>query len=137
MVWLSAVNTKFDCKKIFGAAKIQKQPLEVFLKRRPGTLWKRGSSIGKVLRAPILKNICELLLLKISTSVTNLPRGGNSWFFFYPFKPFSILHFPMKEWFCHGTCFVKVSLLLFFFLLSNLIFLSLKSCNIKVVIFLS
>ena len=30
------------------------------------------------LRTPILKNICKGLLLKISTSLTNLPEGGNS-----------------------------------------------------------
>ena len=31
------------------------------------------------LRTPILKNISERLFLKISTSVTKLPKGGNSW----------------------------------------------------------
>ena len=35
-------------------------------------------SVAKFLRALILKNICDRLLLKISTSVTNLPKGGNS-----------------------------------------------------------
>ena len=34
--------------------------------------------VAKFLKAPILKNISEWLLLKISTSVTNLPKGGNS-----------------------------------------------------------
>ena len=34
--------------------------------------------VAKFLKAPILKNISERLLLKISTSVTNLPKGGNS-----------------------------------------------------------
>ena len=73
-----------------------------------------SSSIGKFLRTPILKNICEWLLLKISTSVTNLPKGDKSLIsdFFYPFKPFSILNFSMAEWFCHVTCFTKVCLLL-------------------------
>ena len=61
---------------------------------------------------PILKNICKRLLLKISTSVINLPNGGNSWLFFYHFKPFSILNFATKEWFCHMTCFAKVFLFL-------------------------
>ena len=43
----------------------------------------------------------------------NLPNGGNFWFF-YPFKPFSISNFAMAKWFCHVTCFAKVYLILFF-----------------------
>ena len=35
--------------------------------------------------------------------------------FYYPFKPFNILNFTMKEWFCYVTCFVNGVLLLFFF----------------------
>ena len=35
-------------------------------------------NIAKFLRTPILKNICERLFLKISISVTNLLKGGNS-----------------------------------------------------------
>ena len=101
-VRLSAVNTKFSW-------------------RTPATLLERGSSIAKILRTPILKNICERLLLKISFSVTNLTKGGNFWFF-YPFNPFGILNFAMTEWFCHVTCFAKVSCYCFFSL-SN-IFLS-------------
>ena len=41
-------------------------------------LLKRGSSIAKCLRIPLLKNICEQLFLKISTSVTNLLEIGDS-----------------------------------------------------------
>ena len=50
-----------------------------------------------------------------STSVTNLPKGSNSWIF-YLFKPFSILNFAMKKWFCRVTCFVRVFLFCFFFI---------------------
>ena len=39
--------------------------------------------------------------------------------FFYPFKPFSILNFAMAEWFSHVTCFNKVYLILFFFLVQT------------------
>ena len=28
---------------------------------------------------PVLRNICDRLLLKIKTSVTNFPKGGHSW----------------------------------------------------------
>ena len=35
-------------------------------------------NIANFLRTPILKNICEQLLLKISNSMTNLPKGGSS-----------------------------------------------------------
>ena len=35
--------------------------------------------------------------------------------FYYSFKRFSILNFAMTKWFCCVDCFVKVSLLLFFF----------------------
>ena len=34
-------------------------------------------NVAKFLRTPILKNISERLLLKISTSAANLPKGGN------------------------------------------------------------
>ena len=66
------INTTFRRKKVFAAAKIQKQPPLLFCKRRPETLLlERCSSIAKLLRTSILKNICERLLLKISISVTN------------------------------------------------------------------
>ena len=51
---------------------------QIFWKRRPANLLERGPSIAKFFRTPTLKNICERLLLKISFSVTNLPKGGNS-----------------------------------------------------------
>ena len=50
-------------------------------KTRPASLLKRGSSIVTFIGTPILKNTCERLLLKISTSVINSPKGGSSWFF--------------------------------------------------------
>ena len=55
----------------------------------------------------------------VATSA-NLPKGGNFWFF-YRFKPFSILNFAMAEWFCHITCFCGT-----FFSRTNMIFLSQK-----------
>ena len=67
-------------------------------------------NVAKFLRTPILKNICERLLLKISTSETNLSKGGIIHDFFYPSKPFSILNFAMTEWFCYVTCFAKIFL---------------------------
>ena len=54
-VQLSAINTKFCWKKVFAVAKIQKQPPQVFCKRRPATLLERGSSIAKFLRTPFWK----------------------------------------------------------------------------------
>ena len=35
-------------------------------------------NVAKFLRTPIIKDICKQLLLKISTTVTNLPKGRNS-----------------------------------------------------------
>ena len=71
-VQLSAINTIFSCKKRFATTKIQKQPPQVFCKRRSATLLlERGSSIAKFLRTIILKIICQQLLLKISISLTN------------------------------------------------------------------
>ena len=61
--------------------KIQKQPQQVFFKRRLATLLKKGSSIAKFLRTPILKSICERLLLKISSLAISLPKEGNCWIF--------------------------------------------------------
>ena len=71
-VQLSAINTIFSCEKVFAATKIQKQPPQVFCKRRSATLLlERRSSISKFLRTLILKNICKRLLLKITISVKN------------------------------------------------------------------
>ena len=71
-VRLSAISTIFSGKDKFAATKIQKQPQHVFCKRRSATLLlENGSSIGKLLRTLILKNICERLLLKINISLTN------------------------------------------------------------------
>ena len=55
-----------------------------------------------IFKNTILKNISERPLLKISTSVTNLSKGGNSW---YPFKPFSVLNFALTARFlCSMFC---------------------------------
>ena len=70
-VRLSAINTVFSCERVCDAAKSQKQPPQVFCTRRPAALLERGYSIAKFLRKPILKNICERLVLKINISVTN------------------------------------------------------------------
>ena len=67
-------------------------------------------NVAKFLRTPILKNICEWLLLKISTLVTNFTEGRLIPEFDFPFKPFSILNFAMTEWFCYVTCFAKTFL---------------------------
>ena len=56
-------------------------------------------NVAKFLRTPILKNIFEGLLLKISTSETNLSKGGIIHDFFYPSKTFSILNFAMTDGF--------------------------------------
>ena len=61
---------------------------------------------------------------KFGTSGINLPKGSNSWFFFYPFKPWSILDFAITKWFCCLTCFAKVFMLLFFLSNSVITFLS-------------
>ena len=50
---------------------------------------------------------------KISNPVTNLPKGGKNWFF-YPFKPFSILNFAIAKCFFRGKGFVNVFLSLNF-----------------------
>ena len=57
---------QIQLKKVSAAAKIQKQLPQVFCKRRPTSLFKKGSSIAKFLRATIQKTICERLSLKIS-----------------------------------------------------------------------
>ena len=59
-------------------------------------------NVAKFLRTSILKNISERLLLKISTSETNLLVIPE---FYYPCKPFRILKFALREWFCYVTCF--------------------------------
>ena len=74
---LSVIKTKFSWKKVFAAAKIQKQPTQVFCKRGPATLLERDSSIAKFLGATTLKNIFKRLLLKISIFLKNLPKEGN------------------------------------------------------------
>ena len=56
-------------------------------------------NVAKFLRTPILKNIFERLLLKISTSETNLSKGGVIHDFFYPVISFSILNFAMTDGF--------------------------------------
>ena len=58
-------------KKVFVSAKIQKQP--------NGQHRFFSVNIAKFLTTPILKIIRERLLLRISTSVTNLLNGGISW----------------------------------------------------------
>ena len=70
LVRLSAINTIFSSKKLFAVAKIKKQPPYLFY-RTCNFIRKRLSSIAKFSRTPILKNICERLLLKISISVGN------------------------------------------------------------------
>ena len=106
-------KSQIQLKKVFAAVKIQKQPPQVFCKRTPATLLKRGFRIAKFLRTFISKNICERLLLKITISVTNYRWKVNP-DFFYPFETFRILNFAMTEWFCHVTYFVKVLLIFFF-----------------------
>ena len=68
------ISSKYQIqlKKSICSTKIQKQPPSAFCKRMPATLLTRGSSRAKFLKASILKNICERLLLKINASVTNL-----------------------------------------------------------------
>ena len=73
-VRLSPKNARFSWKKIFAVEKIQKQSPYVFCKRVCFPV-----NVADFLRTPILKNICERLLLKISTSKTNLPKRGSSW----------------------------------------------------------
>ena len=67
-------------------------------------------NIAKFLRTPIFKNICERLPLKISTSVTNLPKEGNS-LILYPFKPYYPKFFYDRMAF-YVTCFAKIFMLL-------------------------
>ena len=52
----------------------------------------------EIFKTSNLKNICERLLLKISSSVTNL-RTGVILEFYYTFKVFSILNFNMRKCF--------------------------------------
>ena len=100
---LCPVNTRFSWKKNLLPWKSRSSHRTCSVKVGLQLDWKKGSSIAKFLRTPILKNICEQLILEIGTSVTNLPK------FFYPFN---IPNFAMAEWFFHVTYFAKVSLLL-------------------------
>ena len=70
---LSAIKTIFSWKNVLAATKIQKQASYVFCRRRSVTLLLERDSIitAEFLRILILKNICKLLLVKISISVTN------------------------------------------------------------------
>ena len=64
----------------------------------------------KFLRIPFSIEHLWWLLLQITQG---------RWFLIYPFTHFSILNFAMAEWFCHATCFNKVYLVLFFFLVQT------------------
>ena len=84
-VRLSAINTRFGWKK-FAARKIQKQTSKVFSKRSPESLIKTGfSTVFACECCEIFKNIYfEKHLWTAASenehnSVTNLPKGGNSW----------------------------------------------------------
>ena len=66
-VRLSAINTIFSCKKVPQKFRSSHRRCSV----KEGLLLERGPSTAKFLRALILKNICERLLLKISISVIN------------------------------------------------------------------
>ena len=63
----ATVSNKYQIwlKNVFVAAKIQKEPQQVFCKRRPVTLLKKSRrlNIAKFLRTPNLKSICERLFL--------------------------------------------------------------------------
>ena len=89
----------------------------------------RGRSVKKSwwYRQPYMSNSTEksICYRKISISVTNLPKGGNSWFF-YGCKDVSILKFAMMKWHFRGTSFISVFLSLFFFWNIFLLFLSWK-----------
>ena len=85
-------------------------------------------NIAKLLRTPHLKNICERLLLKMSTCVTNLPRREATPRFYYPFKPFSILNFTYKgmvllcNMFCKGFSALFFSLKHYIFIIKKLFY---------------
>ena len=78
-------------------------------------LWHRcfPANFVKFLRPPFFIEHLWWLLLQIyrMEEISDI--------FFYTFKPFSILNFAMAEWFCHITCFSKVYLILFFFLVQT------------------
>ena len=114
---LSTINTRFSSeKKVFSAAKIQKQLPCSVKEGLQGLAQVFSCEHWKMFKSTYFEKHREQLLLKISTSVTNLPKEGNSWFFFFILlNLFSILNFGMTEWFSHVTCSAKVFLLLFFF----------------------
>ena len=79
-VWLSAINTRFSWKKYLLPRKSRSSQRRCSVKggmQQPAQVF--PVNIAKFLRTPILKNIFERLLLKIRTSVTNLPKRGISW----------------------------------------------------------
>ena len=116
-VRVSVKNTKFNWKKYLLPRRSRRSRRKISRKRL------QLCEIFEI--AIILKIIGEQLLLKTSTSMTNLPKGGNFWSF-YRFKPFNILNillwrngFFMKHVFRRFLC--------YFFSHSNMIFLSKKS----------
>ena len=87
-VRLSRRNTRFSRKKrYFLPKKSKSKRRSCFIKeelQRPAQVFSYYC-YKKFLKTPILKNICKLLLLKISTPASSLPQGGISWFY-YLFK---------------------------------------------------
>ena len=91
LVQLSAINTRFSWKKVFAAAKIQKQPPHVFCKRKASR-----ASVFSCQYCEIFKNTyLEKYLWK---SVSKNQHLSDKFLkaipeFYCPFKPYSILNF--------------------------------------------
>ena len=74
------INTRFSWKRYLLPQKSRSRQRRCSAKermQRPAQVF--SCEYCEFLRAPILKIICERLVLKIRTSVRNLPKGGISW----------------------------------------------------------
>ena len=84
-------NLNQNCKLSKRADQLKEQVWLVFLMKESRI--KTGTIVSDKFQFQLKK---VLATAKFSTSVTNLPKGGNSWFF-YPFKPFRYPRFCYDE----------------------------------------
>ena len=78
-VRLSAINTRFNWKKVFAAAKIQKQPPHVFCKRRASRSSVFSCEYYEIFKNPYLEKYLWTAIFKNQHHSDKFTKGGNSW----------------------------------------------------------
>ena len=101
----ASVNKKYhvQLQKSIGCSEKSEGATRGILLKKTCNFIRKRRQYCEVLYTPILKIICERLLLKISISVTNFSKEGNYWFVLFfsnPFKRFATSIFAIMEWFC-------------------------------------